>query len=162
MGADFVFNYVALKHNNLTREQRKENMLKEIDNFKIPELSDNIKQKILSVLQDENSKEFNKFCELWEEYFFGDFDEKLYPVETNDKNEEEKITEQRAREIMKEVVEEFFDYINSREVGQFEFKGYTILLTGGMSYGDNPTSVMEFFNKISNLPEKIMKAGELE
>lgn len=147
----------------MTREEREKVMLKEIDNFEIPELSENLKQKILNALQDEHSNNFNEFCEWWEDSLFGEFDEKLMPVETNKKGGEEKITEQRAREIMKEIVKEFFNYTcNSREVGQFEFQGYTLLLSGGMSYGDNPTDAMDSFNKINNIPIKIREAGGLE
>ena len=162
MGADFVFEYVALKHNGLTREERKEKMLKAIDEFEIPELSDNPKQKVINSLKDKKSENFNEFCYLWEEVIVGDFNDGGFPTEDDEDLEEGILTEERAKEIMKKIVNEFFDGGNGRETGQFEFNGYTILLTGGMSWGDNPTDALNDFNKFNNLPKKIREAGEVE
>ena len=162
MGADFVFEYVALKHNGLTREERKEKMLKAIDEFEIPELSDNPKQQVINSLKNEKSENFKEFCDLWEDGLCFEFDDDEFPIKEDIEGEKIILTETEAKEIMKKIVNEFFDGENSRETGQFEFKGYTIHLTGGMSWGDNPTDALNDFNKFNNLPKKIREAGEVE
>ena len=70
--------------------------------------------------------------------------------------------EQEARKFMKEVVNKFFEGLNNRDMGSLNFKGYIIYLSGGLSYGDNPTDSYDTINKFNLLPTKILSAGGIE
>ena len=164
MGADFCFSWVAIKEK--AEKTAEDKMLNTIKKFNIPELSENKRQKILNKLKETESENFKEFCGLWEEGLNGDFEEGK-PVEfiedkkTGATKEVKVITENRAKEIMKEVVNGFFRSRGFRDMGSFNFKGYQIYLSGGLSYGDNPTDDYETINKLLLLPNIILKAGSI-
>ena len=54
---------------------------------------------------------------------------------------------------MKEIIDDFFECLNNRDMGYFEHKGDTIYLSGGMSWGDNPTDSITTIQKFNYLPE---------
>lgn len=153
MGADFVFNYVAIKQGK--EQEAKKKLLKATEKFDIPELSKNTRVKIISSLEKKESEEFADFCELWEDELNGDFEDKM-PL---DRKTGKIMTEEEAREVMKKIIEDFFECLNFRDVGTIEHKGDTIYISGGMSWGDTPTDSCSTINKFINLPQKILKAG---
>ena len=164
MGADFCFSWIAVKKEKEKTAEAK--MLKAIEKFEIPELSENSRQKILTKLNDKKSKPFEDFCVFWENGYNGDFEENMPVEEIKDGEGKEaginKITEKRAREIMKDVVQEFFKSLGYRDMGSLTFKGYEIYLSGGMSFGDEPSDSYNTINKLNGLPKEILEAGGFE
>lgn len=153
MGADLIFQYVCWDE-KLTPEQVKEEIIKAIKEFKIPELSQDKKVKILNKLENEPSEEYEQFCSFWEDGLFKDFTDST-PTEN-----EKPITEKRAKQIMKGTADEFFDCLNSRDVSWIKHKGEIMYLSGGMSWGDSPTDSYSIIEKFINLPRIILnKAG---
>jgi hypothetical protein len=148
MGADFIFDYVIL---NKDEEKAKKSMLKAVENFNIIELSKDIKQRILNSLEGNKSKEFLEFYELWEDVFSGDFDEKGFPID----NEDNLLTEEKVKEMLKKIIEDLFSCLDYRDVSCMIHKGEKIYLSGGMNYGDSPTDSMETIRRFNCLPKKI-------
>lgn len=166
MGADFIFNWIALNKNE---EETKKSLLKAIDSFEIPELRNFPKQQVINALKDKNSQNFEEFCYFWQDGLGKEFNDAGFPIEDgkdleeDDEELEEKVlTEERAKEIMKRIVEEFFECLNYRDIGSFEFKGSRIYLSGGMSWGDSPSDSSDVIDKMNNLPLKIREAGDVE
>jgi len=154
VGADFIFQYVVLKE---TEEEVKKKLLKAIKEFEIPELKEGLREKILNKFNDEKSKEFEEFCEFWESGLNKDCIED-YP--TNEELDE--ITEKQAINYMVSAVKEFFESLSCRDVGSFSRNGEFIYLTGGMSWGENPTESFNTFCAFVRLPKTILKAGGVE
>ena len=73
-----------------------------------------------------------------------------------------KLTQGKAKEIMRKVVERFFDNVDCRDIGSILFKGYNIYLSGGMSWGDSPTDSYDAISTFNLLPTEILSAGEIE
>jgi hypothetical protein len=164
MGADFIFNRVIIKKGK--EEITKKKMLKAIEKFKIPELVNDTKLQIVLSLNKDFSNELSEFNEYWEMGRLKETDEKGRPLyagtDPKDKNNGKRLTLEQARSDMKELVEEFFNSLEYRDVGCFEHKGDTIYITGGMSWGDMPTDSTTTFNGMMYLPQKILKAGGLK
>jgi len=150
MGADFVFNWIAIKKGD--EKAIKKKLYKAIDNFNIPELSENTKQQIITSLEKENSKNFRYFKEFWEEGIYGEFEED-YPI--ND--EGNIITIEEAGNKMKEIVDDLLDNLDNREMGVIEFEGFNLYLSGGMSWGDNPTDTYNNLTNFNMLPSSILE-----
>lgn len=74
--------------------------------------------------------------------------------------EDMKLSEKRNKHI--EIVNNFFNSLGYRDVSSIQHKGETLMVTGGMSYGDNPTDSYDCFYKISLFNPEILKAGEIE
>ena len=67
-----------------------------------------------------------------------------------------------AKEFVREIINEAIDAIGTREVTSIRHKGETIYITGGMSFGDDPTDAYDSFNKFEYLPKVILDAGGME
>ncbi len=163
MGADFIFQYVVIKKG--TEEEAKKKVLKAIKEFNIPELSKDKKynkEKILNKLSNDKSENYKQFVEFWEDY--GDINDNGEPVEESENKpfNEEVISEGRAKDVMVNIVEEFFGCLGYRDIGCLERNGELIYLTGGMSHGDNPTDSCDTFNQFNLLPQSILKKGDME
>lgn len=57
---------------------------------------------------------------------------------------------------------EFFDCLTYRDVTWIAHKGTTIYITGGMSWGDDPTDSYRTFERVAWLPLSVLTAGKLE
>lgn len=156
MGADFCFSWIGIKKED--EPTLKEKLYKAIDNFKIPELSSDNKQKILNNLQDTKSNHFQEFNYFWEECLYNEVNDEGYPV-GEDGNV---ITLGEARDKMKEVVDEVIDNLYLRDMGTIEFKGYKLFISGGMSWGDEPTQSYKSLNDFNLLPQDILKEAGIE
>jgi hypothetical protein len=58
-----------------------------------------------------------------------------------------------------EVISEFFACLGYRDVTSFRHQDDTIYITGGMSYGDDPTDSYMTFEKFYNLPTKLLETA---
>lgn len=154
MGADMVFSWIAIKGSGEGVAESK--MLKAVDKFEISELKQETKHKILNKLKDKESNNFTEFCGFWEDGLYKDFENGM-PIEKGGI-----ITEKRAREVMKEAINDFFRSRGYRDMGSIIFKGYIIYLSGGLSWGDEPTDSYNTINKLTYLPKLILKAGRIE
>ena len=157
MGADLCISTIIIPSGKEKTTQRK--IMKAIKEFKIPELGNNIKLKIVASLNKDRSNEFNEFCAFWEGGLYKEFNENNMPIDDGDG--EEPLTEKEAQTIMKEIALDFFACLDYRDVTCISHKGDNIYLTGGMSWGDSPTESTETFQKFAMLPPKILKAGGL-
>lgn len=68
------------------------------------------------------------------------------------------------KKIKKDVIEVIKDVFTAitelyRDVTFINHKGETIYISGGMSWGDNPTESYTSFAKFNDLPDKLLKAG---
>ena len=156
MGADFIFNAVAIEEGK--EQETKEKMLKEVEKYDIPELSNNTRVKIITSLKEERSNELEIFCFFWEEALNRDFDDNYFPIDESGKI----LTNKEVKESLKKVIEEFFDSLNCRDVSYIEHKGDKIYITGGMSWGDSPTDSCNVFLRFENIPERILTAGGIK
>jgi hypothetical protein len=100
---------------------------------------------------------------FWEEGLNRYCDEGVPVYNDNDERYDEDkeggdiITEKFAKEEMRKVIREFFEICNnSQEVGSFDFKGYTIYLTGEISFGET-TESLDIFQRFVYLPQKILE-----
>ncbi len=153
MGADFIFKKVAFKSGK--EQEVKKRLLKEVDKFVIPELSSDVKIKILNSLEKKYSEELGEFSEFWEEGLYYDFNDDDLPIDVTD----EVLTQKQARSYMKDVIKEFFACLDYRDVNYLIHKKDMIYLTGGVSWGDNPTDSFNIFQKFLYLPQKILING---
>jgi len=62
------------------------------------------------------------------------------------------------------VIENVFERITKRfrDISFITRKGEIIYVTGGMSWGDDPTESFSAFSKFLSLPQKILKVGGAE
>jgi hypothetical protein len=60
-------------------------------------------------------------------------------------------------DLMCGAIQDTFHAFESRECSGFTFKGYEIILTGGMSWGDAPTDAFDTFNRFNALPKCLHK-----
>jgi len=61
------------------------------------------------------------------------------------------------------IIKLFFDLVaSSREVDCLDMPFRQIAITGGMSWGDDPTQAFPVFNRFLLLPKCILKAGDVE
>lgn len=58
-----------------------------------------------------------------------------------------------------ETIKEFCSCIGDRDTAELNFPERTIYLTGGMSWGDDPTDSYDKFMRFSYLPADILEAG---
>lgn len=65
-------------------------------------------------------------------------------------------------ETIKNVIMNFFECIDKRDVTYQFHNGQTIWMTGGMSYGDDPTESSKPFEEFDCLPKRIKEAGGFE
>jgi hypothetical protein len=159
MGADLCISTVMIPSGKEKATEKK--IMKAIKEFKIPELGNDIKLRIVASLNKKYSKEFEEFCGFWEEGLYKEFNDNLMPISDSAIDDDQVLTEKEAREIMKGVAEDFFACLNYRDVTYISHKGDNIYLTGGMSWGDPPTDSTGAFQKFCMLPPKILKAGGL-
>lgn len=78
--------------------------------------------------------------------------------------DEEEIREMDGSEIRKEfaeIIKETFRSLDYRDVASIDHKGDTIYLSGGMSWGGDPSDTFDTFNKFNSLPPSILKAGKI-
>jgi hypothetical protein len=64
------------------------------------------------------------------------------------------------KEGFKDAINKVFDSLYYRDVASFDFMGYTIYLTGGLSWGDSPTETFNTFDRFWQLPELITDIHE--
>lgn len=96
------------------------------------------KQDLVEYVKTMSDEDVSKFAD----YHFGMF--------ANDyETDEEFVTTTRANIIA--FVEEAYGSENSREVGFFTVKGTTFLITGGMTWGDDPTDAYKAFTVTQEL-----------
>jgi hypothetical protein len=159
MGADFDFEYVAIEMGR-DNEEIKRSMLQAVDEFVIPELNGNLKEKVLNDLSDEPSEELEEFSDLWENILGKDLNENNFPVENYT---EEVLSEDEIKNILRKIVNDFFECVECyNDIGEIEHKGEIIYISGGMSYGDSPTDSMKVLEKFNYLPTKIKEAGGIK
>lgn len=66
------------------------------------------------------------------------------------------------KEIKKDIldlIEEFFDSIDGRDCMSINFPERTIIISGGMSWGDAPTDSYDTIYRFGLLPQPLLKAG---
>ena len=77
----------------------------------------------------------------------------------NDEDEKPKTIEELTKEF-KETINETFNSLEDRDVASFDFMGYTIYVTGGLSWGDGPTETFNTFERFWAMPELITDINE--
>jgi len=75
-------------------------------------------------------------------------------------NDEEPKTFAEMTKRFKDTINEVFNSLYYRDVTDFPFMGYTIYITGGLSWGDNPTETFNTFDSFWHLPELITDIHE--
>jgi hypothetical protein len=75
-------------------------------------------------------------------------------------NDEEPKTFAEMTKRFKDTINEVFNSLNYRDVTYFDFMGYTIYITGGLSWGDVPTETFNTFDNFWHLPELITDIHE--
>ena len=76
--------------------------------------------------------------------------------------EEDKKRDLDVKETIKNAIMKFFECLNGNEVDYIIRNNETIWLTGGMSWGDNPTEAFTQFENFIYIPERIRKIGGFE
>lgn len=66
------------------------------------------------------------------------------------------------RKYMAQIVTDTFESLYYRDVNDISFKGWVIYVTGGMSWGDDPTESFSIFDAFNNLPERLGNLQEIE
>lgn len=160
MGADMCIQWVVIKDGK--EEESKKKIIEAINKFEIPELNEDIKNKILTKLDSKHSKNFDEFIYFWEDGMFKDTDDNNMPTEDDEDLDEGVLSISRAREIMNDVVKETFDSLNCRDVTYIQRNGETMYLSGGVSWGDSPTDSYDLFSRFNSLPQSILKEGDIE
>lgn len=94
-----------------------------------------------------------------------DFDEisDYYYTAFGDNLEKDEVDINEVKDEFKTTIKELFDGIAQgwRDITYIQHKGDKLWFTGGMSWGDNPTESYNYFMKINQMPEKIIKAGNI-
>jgi len=75
-------------------------------------------------------------------------------------NDEEPKTFEEMKEGFKDAINKVFDSLYYRDVASFDFMGYTIYVTGGLSWGDDPTETFNTFERFWAMPELITDIHE--
>ena len=75
-------------------------------------------------------------------------------------NDEEPKTFAEMTKRFKDTINEVFNSLGYRDVSYFDFMGYTIYITGGLSWGDVPTETYNTFDRFWHLPELITDIHE--
>lgn len=75
---------------------------------------------------------------------------------------EETIDEKQIREDVKKTIKEFFDRIDCGEIMSINIHDMTFIMTGGMSWGDDPTDSFSTIEKFSRLPNELLKTGNFK
>ena len=66
------------------------------------------------------------------------------------------------REKLIEVINEFFNCLDNRDVTCINHKGDRIYLTGGMSWGDNPTDSYGNFERLNYIDSDILNRAGIQ
>lgn len=136
MGADMLIQYIYFKQ-GIDLESIKKKMLERADT---PTL-------IAELLgKPDGSQHQNSYMTLQ----FG---------QENDEDEKPKTIEELTKEF-KDTINEVFNSLYCRDVTSFDFMGYTIFLTGGLSWGDDPTETFNTFERFWEMPELITDIHE--
>ena len=61
----------------------------------------------------------------------------------------------------KEIVKDTFERLNYRDVARIGHKNEWLYITGGMSWGDQPTETYGYFEKLCYLPPKVLQAANI-
>lgn len=155
MGADMIINYVAVPK-GWNEEKAQKNMLEAIKNL--------TKEDFI------NNPNFN-FVDLIERYVIKydleGLEEKDIQYEDDPNHKMLEVIESEEgtpsfKQFLKNLIIEFFGCLNSREVAAIEHKGEILYLTGGMSWGEDPTESGNIFYLINELPQCILNEGEIK
>ena len=103
-----------------------------------------IKEKMMKIVDELNKEDFA-------DYYYSIYGDDVKNIDLNE-----------ARKEAKGVIERTFESLDYRDVTSIEHKGDIIYLSGGMSWGDSPTDSYDLFQKFSSLPDKLLKAGNIE
>lgn len=69
-------------------------------------------------------------------------------------------TPEELKEHYIQTIKDFIRCLGFRDVTYLQHKGEMIYLTGGMSWGDDPTGSFSTFEEFLDLDKRIVKAGE--
>jgi hypothetical protein len=75
-------------------------------------------------------------------------------------DDDEPKTFEEMKEGFKDAINKVFDSLYYRDVASFDFMGYTIYVTGGLSWGDDPTETFNTFERFWAMPELITDIHE--
>jgi hypothetical protein len=85
--------------------------------------------------------------------------EEMYSFTEDEEDAAVGVADQVRRNTIKDVIKEFIDSLDSREVTSLMVYGKEVLITGGMTWGDSPTTAYDIFDKFCRLPEEIVNVG---
>lgn len=100
------------------------------------------KNKMIDYVKDMKEEELN--------YYYDEKDDD-YP---------ETLEEKRQKHI--EIINNFFNSIDNRDMASISHKGEIIYISGGMSWGDMPTDASEILQEFNYLSLKLLKVGGFE
>lgn len=110
----------------------------------------------LKIMKDKIDKSNNP--KDWEDFCCNSYvDSEKWSGLKNDK--EFKDCKKYAKELVEETLTETID---CREVTWWNFVHGKLYLTGGMSWGDDPTESMATFNQFADIPTKIKHAADID
>jgi hypothetical protein len=132
MGADFVFAVAVFKNWDTGYEEQ--NQLNER------------KDKLIKIIKEATPRQVD-------EYFENKGDSEVTGKD---------LTLVGKRNVIIKVIEDFFDCLNSREVGSFQLDGNRIYVSGGMSWGDPPTDSMDLIYDLFHLSSEILNRVDIE
>ena len=66
------------------------------------------------------------------------------------------------KDLMIDAINDFFDSLDNRDVTWRIIGNCTLWITGGMSYGDEPSESYTIFEEFAMLPNRILTAGGFE
>ena len=77
-------------------------------------------------------------------------------------NGEDVPEDKEVKEIAEDTIKEFGTCGDRRDVTWLTFPERTVILAGGMSFGDNPSEGCNIIQKFALLPQWLLDAGEFE
>jgi hypothetical protein len=85
-----------------------------------------------------------------------------YYEQTTGDFQEDEITPEGLQEEFEGVIKEFIECLDSRDIAILWFPERAVIMSGGLSYGDNPTDHYSTIERFSYLPKKLLSVGDFE
>jgi hypothetical protein len=161
MGADLIVTFFAIKDKMNSEEglkKTKEKMLASVERIKIKDF-----KYIENIIGDSPYFEAPHMIR-YELEMKNEKDPRKKILQKLDDGVDKKLYIDVAKNLFKEVIEQVFNILEDgrRDVTWIAHNGEILFLTGGMSYGDNPTDSFETFEMFNNLPKNVLRAGGIK
>jgi hypothetical protein len=112
--------------------------------------------------EDLISPNIQKLLEVLKDMTFEKSDMRKYYEESTGDFDEQEVNIEGMKEEFEGIIIEFNKCLDRRDIAILWFPERAVIMSGGMSYGDDPTDSYSTIERFSYLPEKLLSVGGFE